>query len=397
MGRARNRMRVFSASALVVVCAVVARAQTAAPAPLPTSEQAREAISRGVAFLLADQNPDGSWGGPRNAVWTFTGSVWSNPETHRSWKVATTGLCCLALLEAGDGEPALSTANRGIDYLLDHAAVRRPSEWDTMNNWAYIYGVQALAAAYAHPRYPASPRRERCRQVAVELMKWLAANQSLNGGWGYLEFDAPRTQPPQWATSFMTAAAVVALSDARAAGLAVEATMLRRAVRAVRRCRLPSGAYTYGVDVIPSPGRIHRINSVKGSLSRIQSCNLALRLAHAGERGDAEWIPTDDHVRAGLDDFFRYHRFLDMARNRPIPHETYYQNSGYFYLFGHYYAARLIAALPPQDRARYAPLLRHELLKLQAADGSLWDYDMHAYHKPYGTAFGVLALALVKG
>ena len=68
---------------------------------------------------------------------------------------------------------------------------------------------------------------------------------------------------------------------------------------------------------------------------------IPLALLAAGEK-----IP-EEKLTAGLDNFFRYHRFLDIARNRPIPHETFYYNSGYFYLFGHYYAARLIQKLPP--------------------------------------------------
>ena len=83
-----------------------------------TPDQVRTAIQRGLEFLLKDQNPDGSWGGCRNAVYTFTGAVWSNPETHRSWKVATTGLGYLAVLEVGDSQAAEAAADRAIDYLL---------------------------------------------------------------------------------------------------------------------------------------------------------------------------------------------------------------------------------------------------------------------------------------
>src|SRR5262249_51449477 len=149
-------------------------------------------------------------------------------------------------------------------------------------------------------------------------------------------------------------------------------------------CRMPSGAYTYSVQPINDPRRSEWIDNVKGSLGRTQSCNFALLAA--GEK-----IPPEK-ITAGLDNFFRYHRFLDIARNRPIPHETFYYTSGYFSLFGHYYAARLIKQLPPDQRAAYWPRLQREVIKLQNPDGCMYDYDMHAYHKPYGTAFGVLTL-----
>ncbi len=401
----------------------------------PQPDDVRSALGRALDFLLRSQNPDGSWGGSNVSLTTWSGDIWSNPESHRAWRVATSGLCCLALLEAGNdvppeasltpatqtatslphGDPATVRAaiDRALTYLIANAQVKRPNEWDTMGCWAWIYDLQALAAAYADPRFADAPRRADLRRAAQTCLEQLAYNQSLAGGWGYLEFDEPRTARPQWATSFTTAAGVVALADARAAGLSVDPDMLRRAVWAVRRCRLPSGAYTYAVQVIPSPGRSTSVNAIKGSLSRIQSCNLALWLTenpaqHARAELPDRPAPAGAHVvaasqsaepeitparlRAGLDQFFREHRFLDIALQRPVPHEAYYQNSGYFYLFGHYYAARVIAQLPPADRAAYWPRLQHELLKLQRPDGSVWDYDHHGYAKPYGTAYTILAL-----
>jgi hypothetical protein len=64
-----------------------------------TPETVRAAIERGTAFLLSSQNPAGSWGGAADSLTTWSGWTWSNPGSHRAWRVATTGLCCLALLE----------------------------------------------------------------------------------------------------------------------------------------------------------------------------------------------------------------------------------------------------------------------------------------------------------
>jgi len=375
-------------SVKIALCSILLISATARAADLPRAvdaAEARETLERGVAFLLANQNSDGSWGGPRDAIWTFSGTVWSNPATHKAWKVATSGLCVMALLEADRSDAALQAADKAVDYLLEHAVVGRPSEWDTMDSWAYIYGVQALARAFVDSRYAEDPRREQCREAAYALLEKLARCQAVNGGWGYLEFSTPRTPRHQWATSFMTAAAVIALDDARRAGFEVSEVMFDHAVRAVARCRLPSGAYLYSVPVIPIPGRQDNIHNIKGSLCRIPACNLALL---AGERE----VP-EQRIRAGFVHLFRHHRFLDIARNKPIPHETFYQNSGYFYLFGHYYAARLLHAASATDRAEFWPRLRYEIVKLQQDDGAMYDYDMHAYHKPYGTAFGVMTLA----
>ena len=349
----------------------------------PTPDQVRSAVAKGIDFLLADQNGDGSWGGPQDSLTTWSGPVWSNPESHRAWKVATTGLCVAALIEVGTSDAAADAADCGIRYLISNTDLKRPSEWDTMNGWAGIYGLCGLAVAHGHPRYAQSPLRARIAHAVPEYVAHLARYQSLNGGWGYLEFDLPRTRRPQWATSFMTAAAVVALREAERQGFEVDQAMIERAVRLIRHCRLPNGAYTYRVRMIPN---LHPeyIDQVKGSLSRIQVCQAALLFA-------GQEVPLEDR-RFGLTHFFRDHRFLELALHKPVPHEAYYYNSGYFYMFGHYYASLVIEGLPTEEQARWWPRLQHEIIKVQQADGSIWDYDMHRYDKPYGVAFGVMAL-----
>lgn len=351
-------------------------------APLPTQAQVVESIRRGIDFLLKNQEKDGAWGSTRNAAIGID-EFWTNPETHRSWIVAVTALGSMAVWDHANEEPARSAYQRGVDYLLQNALVKRPSEWDVDNTWAYVYGLQGLAHAYKNTPPESQPRREQIKAVGHDVLKKLAATQTPNGGWGYYDFDA-YTHPGSWSTSFMTAVAVLAMVDAREAGFTVETKMFEKAADAVQRCRLPTGAYTYSVEAIPSPGGLEWIDQVKGSLGRIQVCNLALLKAGRNI--------TQADLRSGLEMFFKEHRFLDIARKKPIPHEAYYLNSGYFYFFGHYYAAEVIALLPPEDQERFWPLLRHHIIKTQEEDGAMWDYPMNSYHKPYGVAFSMLAL-----
>lgn len=349
----------------------------------PAADDVRTAITRGIDFLLRDQNSDGSWGGPQDSITTWSGEVWASAETFRAWQVATTGLCVAALLEAGKSDESGLAADRAVKYLVDNANVKRANEWDTMNSWAYIYGLQGLAVAYGHPRYAQSPLRSEIADTVPKYLHDLSRFQSINGGWGYLEFDLPRTRRPQWATSFMTAAAVVAMEFAKRQGFDVDQEVVDRAVRIVNRCRLPNGAYTYRVRDVPN---LHSeyIDQVKGSLSRIQVCQSALMLA-------GQEIPLEDR-RFGLAHFFQDHKFLEIAMHRPVPHEAFYYNSGYFYMFGHYYAALVIERMPPEERSLYWPKLQREILKVQQKDGSIWDYDMHRYDRPYGVAFGLMGL-----
>jgi hypothetical protein len=184
----------------------------------------------------------------------------------------------------------------------------------------------------------------------------------------------------------MTAAAVTAMAEARQAGIAVPSPLFDAAVKAVDRCRLPDFAYTYEVTPLARRrGGVESIDAPRGSLGRTQACGYA-RILGGRDVPEAE-------RRAGLDRFFAEHAFLDCALRKPIPHESWHANAAYFYLFGHYYASRMIGTLPPADRAAYYVKLVPEIVKTQEADGGMWDFYISAHTKPYGTAFGIAAMA----
>ncbi len=346
-----------------------------------TEESVRGAIERGLEYLLTEQLDNGSWGGVRNA--TFT-SGFANPATYHCWTVGTTALVTLALLDLGTDERAKKAADRGLDFLIANADLKRPAEWDLDNNWGLVYGLRTLARAIRDERYAGTDKEAELRKAAMTMLDGLYRYQSPRGGWGY--YANPNAGwRPDWATSFTTAVGVLALVEAKEAGLEVREKVLHTAVRAIERCRQPNGAYLYSVDALPRHLRMESINQVKGSLGRIQVCNLAL--LRAGVEVSAE------DMEKGVEQFFEHHKFLDVARNKPIPHEAYYANAAYFYMFGHYYAASTIGTLPEGVRAHWAKRLRNELIKTQQDDGAMWDFWIANTTKAYGTAFGVMALA----
>jgi hypothetical protein len=132
------------------------------------------------------------------------------------------------------------------------------------------------------------------------------------------------------------------------------------------------------------------VNRLKGAACRGPACYEALALsARAPRHGDgpAAWRTS---LAALLED---HARFQVAGLRRPIPHESHYQISGYFYLYGHYYAALLLRRLPAADRERFAPALERAVMVCRQPDGSFWDYPLYSYHSAYGTAFAALALA----
>jgi hypothetical protein len=347
-------------------------------APSPTDAEVRAAEKKALVFLLAHQEADGAFGSARNASFN---DLWSNPETHKAWTVGTTGLAVMALLGAGtDAEPAL---RRGVDALVAKSDLKRVSEWDMDDVWGYMYGLQALSRVMKDTRFTAAESRAALEKAAHTYADKLARCRAC--GWGYYA-NAEAAWLPEWSTSFTTAAAVLALVDAQSAGISVPDDLLEPGLKAIERCRLPSGAFTYSVEAIPSPGRLEGIDNVKSAIGRMQVCNLALL------RG-GRTVSVEQRTQ-GLDQFFEHHRFLEIGRRRPIPHEAFYAVAGYFYYFGHYYAAEVIASLPKEKREPYASQLLRIVLDTQEADGSMTDYVMHDYPRPYGTAYGLLVMQI---
>jgi len=374
------------ALALAIALAGCARVPLAerGPKPNPITPPAREAIERsiqrGVEFLLTTQNKDGSWGSARR---TKGLNIYAPvPGAHHAFHGAVTALAVAALMET-KGTQASEAIDRGEAWLVANLPrVRRAEPAALYNCWTHAYGIQALVRlAERHTADP--PRRDRLLKLAQEQVHMLERYESVDGGWGYYDFGAHTQKPNSHPTSFTTAAALVALHEARAAGVAVPDRLVERAMATMRRQRSPDFTYLYSENHRWWPRA--NINLPGGSLGRSQAGNIAMRLW-----GDT--AVTDAILKAWLNRLFARNDWLGIGAKRPIPHEAWFQVAGYFYYFGHYYAALCIEALPPGDRPYFQGHLAHILLGRQEKDGSWWDYPLYDYHQPYGTAFALMSL-----
>jgi hypothetical protein len=351
------------------------------PAPLP-KEKLESAVRRGIAFLLKDQNADGSWG---SAERTKDLNIYAPvPGAHHAFRTAVTALCVNALIEVDDGSDAVrKSIERGEEFLFENLAkVRRAEPTAIYNVWTHGYGIQALAAM--HGRLPKDKkRRERIEALIREQYERLGRYESVEGGWGYYDFGAQTQRPDSSSTSFVNAAVLVAFHYAKEIGVPPPEKMTRRAIESLEFQRKPDFTYLYGTYLRNSP--LMGINRPGGSLGRSQACNLALRLW-----GDK--AITDEVLKTWLDRLVTRQGWLDMGRKRPIPHESHFQVAGYFYYFGHYYAALCVEHLPAAERPFYRDHLAHILLDRQEADGSWWDYPLYNYHQQWGTAFALMSL-----
>ncbi len=352
------------------------------PVDPPSAKQVEASIDRAIAFLLQVQNKNGSWGSARN---TKQLNIYAPvPGAHHAFRAGVTSLCISALIESRRESPeVLAALDRAEAWMFEHLPnLRRATPRALYNVWGHSYGIQALVRM--HDRKPDDPQRQKkIKKMIAQQIDLLTRYASVNGGWGYYDFDIGAKQPASSPTSFTTATALVALAEARDLGVEVPQRLSSRAVESVLRQRKPNCTYAYGEYLKMKPMR--GINRPGGSLGRSQACNVALRLW-----GDEQI--TDEIVAAWLDRLYARNGWLDIGRKRPVPHESWFQVAGYFFYYAHYYGALAIEQLPEDQRRERQSHLAHLMLKLQEKDGSWWDYPLYNYHQQYGTAFGIMSM-----
>ncbi len=356
----------------------------------PTEPEIRDSIARGVRYLVDTQYPDGHWG----SLGYHTNVLMPSARDTASFEMASNALVIKALIETDDGSPDVQAAIvRGEDWFLTNVATfRRPDLGSTFNNWAHLYAIEALITILER-RPLDDERRQLVRRLVADHIRLLTASRTIRGGWGYYEV-YPRTRPPSnWALSFITAAALVSLHEAKAAGFDVPKAATATGLKALSWSRLPNGAFAYHVHEIVRPAL--PASWPPGAVGRTQACNLAY------------WLYGNDLVtpavmKGWLARLFHHGDWMDTARKAQVPHSTTSTPSsnrrapfviaGYYYYFAHYYAARVIEHLDPADRPAMKAQLARVLIDRQDQDGCWWDFLMQGYEKSYGTAYALMSL-----
>jgi len=352
----------------------------------PTQKAVLDSIDRGCAFLRNRQNPDGSWGSARN---TKGLNIYAPvPGSHRAFRLAVTALSTAALIENKGSDSNFSKViGNGEEYLLEKLPyLRRATPMAIYNVWAHAYGIQALTRM--HKRIVGKSDANKTKLLRIEdLIRhqfgMLERYASIDGGWGYYDFNAQTKQPSGSSISFVNATGLLALHEAKERGLEPPEKLVQRAYDATQRQRLPDHSYLYGEYLKWKPRR--GINRPGGSLGRSHACNLALQLW-----GDK--TVTEDVHKICLDRLIARNGWLSVARKRPVPHESWFAVAGYFFYYGHYYASFCIKTLPEADQTLYQNHLAAILMPLQEKDGSWWDYPFYDYHQQYGTAMALMSL-----
>ena len=365
------------------------------PVTPPASAELQASIERGVDFLLQTQRASGAWGGPQR---TKDVNIYApGAASHLAFRTGTTSLVIESLCDArelfdGERREKIEAAlDRGQAWLLanaDKLTRAAPNQYAAQmglalyNVWGHSYAIHAIL-----PLHQRAAGDEALQAKLVDLLKYqverLEQCTYVGGGWGYYDEVARTQTPSDSSNSFTTATALIALKLGEKLGAQYPEKLTQKAVDSILRQRYPDFSYAYGEYLRMYPRM--EINRPGGSIGRTQACNLALRMY-----GDKQ--VTDQILKTWLDRLFARNGWLSMARKRPIPHDSEFGVAGYFYYYGHYYAALCVDALPPEDRPYFQDHLARILMPLQEKDGSWWDYPLYDYHQSWGTAMAVSAL-----
>ena len=321
------------------------------PVPTPPAADIDAAIGRGIDFLLKTQNKNGSWG---SADINRPGDIYAPvPGSHQAFRAAVTSLCISAMIETGGNQPDVAKSlDRAEAWLFQNLSHVRRATPDTFYNvWTHAYSIQALVRMLG--RKPADTQSEqKIHELIKQQIDMLDRYETVDGGWGYYDFNAMSKKPSDSSNSFVTAAVLVGLADARNVKEYAPQRLIDRGKASIIRQRKPDFSYDYGeyLKYVPQMP----VNLPGGSLGRSQACNVAMRLW-----GDTQ--VSDAIMKNWLDRLFARNGWLDIGRKRPVPHESWFQVAGYFFYFGHYYAALCIEQLPEADRPPFQDQLAHVL------------------------------------
>lgn len=303
------------------------------------------AVARGMAWLAARQNADGSFG------------------EQRQWgpSVAITALSGIALMADGhlpDRGAYGDQVSKALDYILLNCAESGLISSDSGPAPMYGHGFAALFLGEVYGMTAGggeTGQSQRLHEALVRSTRLIAGSQNDEGGWRYYPV-------PNDADTSVTICQIMALRSARNAGLDVSKDVIDRAVAYVKRCQNPDGGFRYQANQPPSAWE----RSAAGVAS----------LQYAGLYDDAS-------VREGL----RY-----VTRNGS-PTRFGGREGARHYYYGHYYAVQAMYLAGGSYWAEWWPDIRAELLSRQQADGSWPDTQVGSQ---YGTAMALIILQMPK-
>jgi hypothetical protein len=318
-----------------------------------TEKTLKEAIEKGLDYLVKGQAKDGSWGD------TFT--------------IAITSIACLAIL-AHDEKPFDSKYTdamlKGYEFLIKNCKDGSfPKQGHT---WTHGHGFATLFISELYGKILLAEKKPKIdeaklKETVEKAVKLVEKAQSSTGGWFYED----RAGSDEHENS-TTVCAVQALRSAANYGIKIDEKVLEKGFEYLKKCQNKDGGFRYKLR--------ERASMKAGSAGALSTLVLMKKLDH-------------DVLMNGLD-------YMIRIKQKGIT------DSGFPY-YGHFYGVMAMKIISEEygkhkpEAGEWFSVVRDEYIKAQEKDGSWplqgWTVNGGEHKKDYSTAFTLLTLQVPKG
>ena len=314
-------------------------------------EEYPQVIERGLEYMLREQRKDGSW---RNVQGQF------------EFRNCITVIGLMSLMPWTDqGGARVAEARTRARKFIDAWTDARPSA-EGMIIWDHLFSVFLYSRLSTEATDPAV--KKECVKRARRGVRALEEVQRTAGTWTYIGAGP---------SSFTTGGVLVALWEAKQAGVKVDQEVVDRGIEGMLKMKSDEGTYYYS-DQSSSD---FDDGSPKGAAGRMAVCYLAEFLWGKCDLAKLTWA---------LDAFIEHRGRLNKARKGVDWHTLPHAIASYFFFYDYWFASMAMLKLPEADRPKYLTAIRNDLLQINEVDGS-W-VDTHLFGKPYGTAMALMIL-----
>ena len=300
------------------------------------TEDAKKAIDRGLKYLIANQNKDGSWS-----------------MENGDYAIAGTSLGLMAFMVEGHfpgfGEYG-DALDRAKDYLLKRS---EDSPSGAMGVKMYEIGLYTIAMSELWGMTKDPEDNKKIQKYLERAVQIILRSQSPLGGWRY----APRPDAGQ--DTSVTAMVFVSLASAREAGILVPNETIERLTNYLRDQAFDEQRGGFGYQ-----GKGFTIACTAGGVYAAQL---------AGNR-DTEWVQAA----------------LNTLENNPKMFSR--KDNGHYY-YSHYYAMQAMVQAGDERYSRWYPKIRDSLIDLQKPDGSWVEKKDDKADYPHKTPMAIIILA----
>lgn len=349
-------------------------ALVAEPLPAPVGvEASAQARLQGLTWLAAARSQEGGWP-------SLDELGLAEGDVPGLITCAVDALAARALLAEGDEHRA--GAAGALAHLLDVDRRRRerndPPLYMDYTGWAAWAQLELVAEALEAKVGDADD----LRAFGSRLVGDLEDRVRKNGGWSYyLSGDAEGANAVEQSISFTTAAVVIGLHRARAAGVEVPPALIDGALDCLEAMRSESGLFAY---MLHHPSGAAQHGAPVGAAGRGPACELALFL---GGRSSV------DRLGHSIDLFTQHAGGLSGEVGKALMHAGEGGVGCHYPFFDYLMAARAAQHLPESRRRPFGLMLEELVLQARLEDGSFQDTPLLG--RAFGTAAALETLRLL--